>query len=63
MFPQKIAALWKEVSALGRFEEPTEVLVEVVDDKFSKVFKRIERLMEKVFLELVTGKDFPERIK
>ena len=63
MFPQKIAALWKEVSALGRFEEPTEVLVEVVDNKFSKVFKRIERLMEKVFLELVTGKDFPERIK
>ena len=63
MFPQKIAALWKEVSALGRFEEPTEVLVEVVDNKFSKVFKRIEQLMEKVFLELVTGKDFPERIK
>ena len=46
MFPQKMAALWKEVCAVRCLEEPGEVLVEVLDDKVSKLVKRVERLVE-----------------
>ena len=59
-FPQKISLLWKEVCALRCFEEPAEVLVEVLDDKVGKLVERVEWLMENVFLELITGKEFPE---
>ena len=60
LFPQKIALLWKEVCAFRCLEEPAEVLVEFLDDKVGKLVERVEWLMEKVLLELITGKELPE---
>ena len=55
MLPQKIAVLWKEVCAFRCLEEPAEVLVEVPNDKVGKLVKRVERLLQKVLLEVITA--------
>ena len=60
MFPQKIALRRKEVCPFRCLEEPAEVLVEVLDDKVGKLVERVEWLMEKVFLELITGNKLSE---
>ena len=60
MLPQKIAALWQEVCAFRCVEEPGEVLVEVLNEKVGKLVKRVERLEEKILLEVFIGKELPE---
>ena len=55
MLSQKIAFFWKEVCALRCLEEPAEVLVEVPNDKVGKLVKRVERLLQKVLLEVITA--------
>ena len=55
MLSQKIAVLWKEVCTFRCLEEPAEVLVEVLNDKVGKFVKRVERLLQKVLLEVITA--------